>query len=128
MAPKVVHQVVWNSAVPISDDDSSSSENNSPATTPAKRKVPASHVVSKPRHKPASTFQASTASSLSAVGDYLQQRTIFDHERLEELKEKRVVEVKREKLEMAKALLATPDLDDEMKAAAKQVLLDFVRG
>jgi hypothetical protein len=65
---------------------------------------------------------------MSAVGAYLEQKAAFERERLEESKQKRATEVKREKLDMAKAILGTPDADDEVKAAAKQVLLDFLRG
>jgi hypothetical protein len=125
-APKVVRAVVRNSAAPISDDDDTSSSSDEGLVTPAKGKLPASHVVSEPRHKPATKFRATTASSLSAVGTYLEQKTVFERERLEESKKKRASEVKRERLEMVRTILATPDVDDEMKAAAKQVLLDFL--
>jgi hypothetical protein len=124
-APKVTRAVIRNSAAPISDDNESSS--SEPPATPARRKLPASHVVSEPRHKSAS-FRATTASSMSAVGAYLEQKAVVDRERLEESKQKRAAEVKREKLDMAKAIIATPDADDELKAAAKQALLDFLRG
>ena len=70
----------------------------------------------------------STSSSLSAVGTYLEQKTAFERERLEESKKKWAAEAKRECLDMAKVILATPDVDDEMKVAAKQVLLDFLQG
>lgn len=125
-APKVTRAVVRNSAAPISDEDESSSSGEPPAT-PVRRKLPASHIVSEPRHKSAS-FRATMASSMSAVGAYLEQKAAFERERLEESKQKRATEVKREKLDMAKAILGTPDADDEVKAAAKQVLLDFLRG
>lgn len=126
MAPKVTRAVVRNSAVPISDDEVSLSDDE-PAT-PARNKLPTTHVVSEPKHKPATQFRASTSSSLSAVGVYLEQKTAFERERLEESKKKRTAEVRRERLEMAKVILATPDADEEMKIAAKKVLLNFLQG
>jgi hypothetical protein len=96
-------------------------------TTPAKKKMPASHVVSEPKHTPATQFRASTTSSLSAVGTYLEQKTAFERERLEESKKKRAAEQRREKLDLAKAVLADPDADDEMKAVAKKVVLNFLQ-
>ena len=91
-------------------------------------KLSASHIVSEPKHTPATQFRASTASSLASVGTYLEQKMAFERERLEESKKKRAAEVRREKLDMAKTILATPDADDNMKAAAKKVLLDFLQG
>lgn len=123
VAPKVTRAVVRNSAVPISDDEVFLSDDE-----PARNKLPATHVVSEPKHKPATQFRASTSSSLSAVGVYLEQKTAFERERLEESKKKRAAEVRRERLEMAKVILATPGADEEMKIAAKQVLLNFLQG
>ena len=96
--------------------------------TPARAKLPASHIVSEPKHKPATQFRASTTSSLTAVGTYLGQKTAFKRERLEESKKKRAAKVRHEKVDMVKVILATPDIDDDMKAAAKRVLLDFLQG
>jgi hypothetical protein len=126
VAPKVTHTVVRNSAIPISGDEVSLSDDE-PATS-ARNKPPATHVVSKPKHKPATQFRASTSSSLSAVGVYLEQKTAFECKHLEESKKKRAAEVRRERLEMAKVILATPGADEEMKIAAKQVLLNFLQG
>lgn len=95
--------------------------------TPAAKKLPASHVVSESKHKGAAGFRASTMSSLTAVGAYFEQKAVVEKERVEEKKRVREATERREKVDMAKAILETADADDDMKAVAKQVLLQFLQ-
>ncbi|KIM79610.1 hypothetical protein PILCRDRAFT_89994 [Piloderma croceum F 1598] len=90
-APKVTHAVVQNSAVLVSDDESFSDEE---LATPAK--LPASHIVSEPKHTLATQFHASTALSLATIGTYLEQKMAFEREWLEEYKKKRAAEARHE--------------------------------
>jgi len=66
-------------------------------------------------------------SSLTAVGAYFEQKAVVEKERVEEKKRVREATERREKVDMAKAILETADADDDMKAVAKQVLLQFLQ-
>ena len=126
------------SGAAVSDDESDPTSDIDVPKTPAATKLPATHVVSEPKHKSAKKFRSATGASLTAVGDFLEQKSKIDKERFEALqqREKRLVaeaalkreaDARQQHLDMARTVIATEGIDEEVKDAAKQCLLDFFK-
>jgi hypothetical protein len=101
-------------------------------------KQPASHVVSEPKYKSATKFQTATGASLSAVGDFLRQKTKIEQQCFEAFQEHekckdaefarwKEAEERQQCLDMAKSLLSINDTDKKVKSVAKEYLLNHFK-
>ena len=88
VSPKVTQQVSHHSAATVSDDEiSSTSETDNPKTLRAK-KLLASHVMMKPKHKSATKYHSSATALIANVGEFLEQKAKLEQQWFELLQQR----------------------------------------
>lgn len=134
-SPKTKQDVIYNSVTNLSSDGAheflSDIEVEFAPRTLHVKKLPSIHVVTEPKHNRAAKHQLDAAGTISSLSEILKQRAMMDAQRMEMVQVCEEAKLKHEKdvqkVEMAKMVFAMEGADAMAKAAANDVIMQYLQ-
>ncbi|KAG6818384.1 hypothetical protein H0H93_005416 [Arthromyces matolae] len=108
-----------------SDSDTTQTPKKEASKSKQKSKS-AAQTVSEPKHQPASKWRVQSQSSLASMDQLLKIRTQSEKAKLRMLEAKQELQERKEKVEIAKLILSSPNTDEATRAKANETLLQLL--